>query len=184
MKEESDLRRLKLSLLLKELDMIELNEKYSQEFNDYYRPLFMKEAAKHSPEPSSNKKQSGETKPGTKSFDVTDEEAQKIKEIFRSIAKQCHPDKTQDSYLNELYKQSHLAYESNDLLTLYKITQLLNIEIEIDEQNIFLLQRIVNERKERVSSLESSFLWLWVHAKSEEKKEEIIKKYISALSAS
>lgn len=184
MKGESDLRRLKLNLLLKELDMIELNEKYSQEFSDYYRPLFMTEAAKHSPESSSNTKQSGETKSNTKSFDVTDEEAQKIKEIFRSIAKQCHPDKTQDPYLNELYKQSHVAYESNDLLTLYKITQLLNIEIEIDEQNIFLLQRIVNERKERVSSLESSFLWLWVHAKSEEKKEEIIKKYISALSAS
>jgi hypothetical protein len=184
MRKESDLRRLKLNLLLKELDMIELSEKYSQEFNDYYRPLFMTEAAKHSPETSSNTKQSQGTKSSLKSFDVTDEEAQKIKEIFRSIAKQCHPDKTQDCYLNELYKQSHAAYESNDLLTLYKITQLLNIEIEIDEQNIFLLQRIVNERKERVSSLESSFLWLWVHSKSEEKKEEIIKKYISALSAS
>lgn len=184
MKEESDLRRLKLSLLLKELDIIELNEKYSQEFNDYYRPLFMKEASKHSPESPSNKKESGEIKSGTESFEVTDEEAQKIKEIFRSIAKQCHPDKTQDQYLNELYNRSHDAYESNDLLTLYKITQLLNIEIEIDEKNIFLLQRIVNERKERISSLESSFLWLWVHAKSEEKKEEIIKKYILVLSAS
>ena len=97
MGDESNLRKLKLNMLLKELDIIELNEKYAQEFNDHYRPLFIKEASKHrlDSEPI-NKNNSSEVKSKTEPFLVTEEEEIKIKEIFRSIAKQCHPDNTQD----------------------------------------------------------------------------------------
>ena len=173
------LNNLKLSLLLKELTLLEGEEQYNKEFIDYYKPLFMQEVIELDGEipPQTGETENHERKK-EKKFEVSDEEQTKIKNVFRNIAKVCHPDKTDDPYLHGIYSNAQTAYDKNDLLTLYKISQTLNIEVDIDSTNIFLLQRIVNEKKQEIKSVEVSYLWLWVNAKTEEEKMNLIKQFV------
>jgi Mg2+ and Co2+ transporter CorA len=64
-------------------------------------------------------------------------------------------------------------------LTLYKISQKLSIEVDLDETNIFLLEKIVNEKKQELRIMETSFLWLWVNAKTDEEKNQIILQFVN-----
>jgi len=174
------LNNLKLNVLLKELNLLETEQEYIDQFVEYYKPLFMEEINKHQSEVPilSGDGQFDRTDKINK-IEVSDEEQLKIKNIFRSIAKLCHPDKTDDTYFHAMYEEAQKAYERNDLLTLYKISQKLNIEVDIDEDNIFLLQRIIDEKKNELKTIQSSFLFLWVNAKTEEEKMNIIKMFIS-----
>ena len=126
------LNNLKLSLLLKELTLLEGEEQYNKEFIDYYKPLFMQEVIELDGEipPQTGETENHERKK-EKKFEVSDEEQTKIKNVFRNIAKVCHPDKTDDPYLHGIYSNAQTAYDKNDLLTLYKISQTLNIEVDI-----------------------------------------------------
>ena len=174
------LNNLKLTLLLKELNLLETEQEYNDKFVEHYKPLFMQEVLKLNKEipPQSGETQFDKTDKIIK-IEVSEEEELKIKNIFRNIAKLCHPDKTQDEELIKIYSEAQKAYEGNDLLTLYKLSQKLNIEVEIDETNILLLQRIVDEKKKQIRSVYDSFLWLWVNAKSDEEKFNLIKMFIS-----
>jgi hypothetical protein len=174
------LNNLKLTLLLKELSLLEGEKDYNDKFIEYYKPLFMEEVLKLNEGLPVN---TGDTQTAKNEkvikIQVSEEEEIKIKSIFRSIAKICHPDKTTDEELIKIYSDAQKAYDENDLLTLYKISKSLNIEVNLDENNIFLLQRIVDEKKKQIKSVESSFLWLWVNAKTDEEKMNLIKMYIS-----
>jgi hypothetical protein len=174
------LNNLKLRLLIKELNLLESEEEYVSEFNTHYRPLFMKEIHNLGEElPIQTGDTKNENKKIDKKYDVSDEELLKIKSVFRSIAKFCHPDKTTDVYLVTMYTEAQRAYDKNDLLTLYKISQKISIEVDLDETNIFLLEKIVNEKKQELKSLETSFLWLWVNAKTDEEKNQIILQFVN-----
>lgn len=176
---KSKLNKMKLDLYLKELTLLESEEEYVCEFTDHYRPLFMKEVHNTGEEIPI---QTGNTRNETnkkENFEVSEEEQQKIKNVFRSIAKVCHPDKTSDPYLITMYEEAQKAYDKNDLLTLYKIAQKLSIEVKLDETNIYLLERIVNEKKQELKIIETSFLWLWVHAKTDEEKQNLILQFVN-----
>jgi len=175
------LKSLKLGLLLKELKLLDSEKEYIDEFTSHYRPIFMDELDKNGYIPSI---QTGETisnkinSKQKKIIEVDEEELKTIKSVFRSIAKICHPDKTKNIYKNKLYEEAQFAYEINDLLTLYKITKKLNIDVEINLTTIILLEKIIEDKKKEVRSVESSFLWLWVNSKTQEEKDEIINKFI------
>lgn len=174
------LNNLKLKLLIKELNLLESEEEYVSEFTDYYRPLFMTEVHNTGEEiPIQTGNTRNETNKKEKKIEVSEEEQQKIKNVFRSIAKVCHPDKTSDPYLTTMYEEAQKAYDKNDLLTLYKIAQKLSIEINLDETNVHLLERIVNEKKQELKMIETSFLWLWVHAKTDEEKQNLILQFVN-----
>lgn len=174
------LNNLKLTVLLKELNLLETEQEYIDQFIEHYKPLFMEEINKHQDEVPilSGDGQFDRTDKINK-IEVSEEEELKIKNIFRSIAKLCHPDKTKDEELIEIYSEAQRAYEENNLLTLYKIARKLNIEVDLDENNILLLQRIVDEKRNHIKTLESSFLFLWVNARTEEEKMNLIKMFIS-----
>jgi hypothetical protein len=174
------LNNLKLRLLIKELNLLESEEEYVNEFNSHYKPLFLMEVHNIGEElPIQTGNTQTEEKKNNKKFEVTDEELLKIKSVFRSIAKFCHPDKTTDVYLVTMYTEAQTAYDRNDLLTLYKIAQKLSIEVDLDETNIFLLEKIVNEKKQELRTMETSFLWLWVNAKTDEEKNQIILQFVN-----
>lgn len=176
------LKNLKLDLLIRELKLLDDEQIYLDEFTNHYRPIFMDELSKNGYKP---KIITGETiqnisKPEQKVFEVGDEELKVIKSIFRLIAKSCHPDKTKNTYRHKLYEQAQNAYNINDLLTLYKIGLILKIEMEINTSTLVLVEKIINDKKKDLKNIESSFLWLWVNETSDEKKIEIINKFIKA----
>jgi len=173
------LNNLKLKLLIKELNLLESEEEYIKEFTSFYKPLFNMEIHKSDQElPIITGETQNVSNKNEKKYEVTDEELLKIKNVFRTIAKFCHPDKTSDIYLISMYSEAQMAYDRNDLLTLYKISQKLSIDIELDESNIFLLEKIVNEKKQTLKLIENSFLWLWVHAKTDDQKKHIIDEFL------
>jgi hypothetical protein len=175
------LKKLKLDLLLKELKLLESEEVYIDEFTNHYKPIFMDELNKNGYKPQII---TGETFTSTTSkpknqIEVTDDESKRIKNLFRQIAKSSHPDKTKNIYKNKLYDEAQIAYDENNLLVLYKIAKKLNIDVDLDSNNLILIEKIITDKKKQLSSVETSFLWLWVNSESQEKKDEIIKQFIN-----
>lgn len=175
------LKKLKLDLLLKELKLLESEEVYIDEFTNHYKPIFMDELNKNGYKPQII---TGETFTSTTSkpknqIEVTDDESKRIKNLFRQIAKSSHPDKTKNIYKNKLYDEAQIAYDENNLLVLYKIAKKLNIDVDLDSNNLILIEKIITDKKKQLSTVETSFLWLWVNSESQEKKDEIIKQFIN-----
>lgn len=102
-------------------------------------------------------------------------ESKKIKKIYKEISKSCHPDKTKDIRLNELYVSAKMAYERGDLITLIKIASQISLDFEVDNEDIKSIKKNLIERKSRLIKLEETFIWTWVNAKTEKEKESIIR---------
>ena len=79
----------KIKILLNELETLELNEIYVEEFTNTYKTQFMSEVVGLSDESITN---SGDTKNGETQikkediYDVDENDKQRIKEIYRTIA--------------------------------------------------------------------------------------------------
>ena len=106
--------------------------------------------------------------------------SEKIKKLYREVAKLTHPDKVNDIKLNDIYIKSTKSYDENDLISIYAICSELNIDYESEESdNIFISQRI-NVLKERISFMESTFTWKWHTADDNVQKDDILMNYIRA----
>lgn len=180
------LKNLELKKLLQEFQFLEMDKEFKDEFIEFYKPLFMKEVqSKKTPEQRENEvnnippppNENEEIKPKD-IIDVSEDEMDKIKKIFREIVKICHPDKSGgEQFINE-YMLAKEAYEKNDLLTLYTISAKLDIIVDIDENNVFLLKRNIEQKRKELIELEKSFLWLWVHSPNDFEKNKIIEMFI------
>jgi hypothetical protein len=122
------LKSLELKKLILEIELIEMDENYSKEFVSNYRPKFNKHLRDISPEFFQKTNQSEATPPpptdNTESEEsevneISEGEKAKIKKIYKEISKLCHPDKSNDKTLNELYVEAKFAYEKNDLIAFY-----------------------------------------------------------------
>jgi hypothetical protein len=176
---DNKLKNLKLDLLLKELKLLDLEKEYVDEFTKHYRPIFMDVLSKNGYKPQII---TGETlntpiKKENK-ISVDENELKTIKTIFRKIAKVSHPDKTKNIYKNKLYDEAQIAYDENNLLVLYKVAKKLNIDIELNVSNLLLIEKIISDEKKELSSVETSFLWVWANTESQEKKDELINQFI------
>ena len=176
------LKKLKLDLLLKELKLLESEEEYIDEFTNHYKPIFMDELAKNGYKPKIITGDTSQTISDSKpknQIEVTDDESKRIKNLFRQIAKASHPDKTKNIYKNKLYDEAQIAYDENNLLVLYKIAKKLNIDVDLDSNNLILIEKIITNKKKQLSTVETSFLWLWVNEPNDDKKLELIKQFIN-----
>jgi hypothetical protein len=177
---DEKLKKMMFDLLLKELKLIESEKEFKDEFIGHYSPIFMDELSKNGyiTDVATGETKTIINKKEEKIIDVTDEELKTIKTIFRLIAKMCHPDKTKNQYKHKLYEEAQKAYETNNLLIIYKIAKKLNIDIELTHSNLELLKRIVEDKKNEIKEIEKSFLWLWVNTESQEKKDELINNFL------
>jgi len=97
---------------------------------------------------------------------LTDEEAKKVKEIFRSLAKILHPDVNRglNEEMMELWLKVKEAYENNDLTTLIILQGIVkhneikdDIKVTSIEENIVVLKKKINELKKFIDEEENSF---------------------------
>lgn len=176
------LKNLKLDLLLKELKLLDSEKDYIDEFTTHYSPVFMEELSNNGyiAQAPTGETNNHNIKNSQKNIiDVNDDDKKLIKNIFRTIAKVSHPDKTPNQYKNKLYDEAQIAYDENNLLVLYKIAKKLNIEIEININTLTLLEKIVEDKKKQLKSVETSFLWLWANAETQEKKDQLINQFLN-----
>jgi hypothetical protein len=59
------------------------------------------------------------------------------------------------------------------------VAKKLNIDVEMNVNTISLLEKIINEKKQKLKSVEVSFLWLWANSPSQEQKDELINQFLS-----
>ena len=103
---------------------------------------------------------------------------EKVKKIFRDIAKLTHPDKVDDEKLTSLYIEAKIAYDNYDLFELYFISNKLNIILDLAEDDINVLTTLIDHKKNSLKGIETSFIWKWVHTNDEQEKEKIINDFI------
>lgn len=108
---------------------------------------------------------------------ITREKDPKLKNIYRNIVKKTHPDKVGDEELKNFYIESTRFYETDDIISLYKICDKLKIEYDIEDNDYYLIQNQIQKIKEKVQFLESTFTWMWLNA-DETKKEEIVLNFV------
>lgn len=100
-----------------------------------------------------------------------------LKQIYREIVKSTHPDKVKNLKLNELYIEATQAYESNDIVTLYKVCSELLIDFEFDQDEIDKIKERIESYKNQIVFLESTYTFKWLKS-DESEKDKIILNFI------
>lgn len=105
---------------------------------------------------------------------------EKLRKIYRGIAKKTHPDKISDTRLNDIYIMASKMYESNDVMGIYSICDQLGIPYELSTEDGEILKSQISMMKERVGFMESTFTWKWYHTEDENERAHILVEYIKS----
>jgi pyruvate/2-oxoglutarate dehydrogenase complex dihydrolipoamide acyltransferase (E2) component len=102
----------------------------------------------------------------------------RIKKIYRNIVKVTHPDRIDSEELKELYMEATEAYEAYNIFELCFISKKLNIKVKLSLEETKTLNELINSKKDEIKKIESSFIWLWLIAPSENEKNELVDRFI------
>ena len=181
------LKQLEIKKLLTEYDYLIIDEEMKQEIIDEYKPGFMEnlgekfneEDKKNNVEEQEPQKQTEkkEVEKLIKDEDLSDETKKRMKKMFREVMKKTHPDKVKSEELIDIYIKSKEAYEANNLLELSYNASKLKINIELSELEIEILKDLIKFKKEKLESIEKSWLWMWYKAGTETEKNNVVKLY-------
>lgn len=105
----------------------------------------------------------------------------KMKKMFKSIAKEAHPDKLvglsekEKDKKKDLYSEATKAFENDDFATLYLICKELDLELpEIDEEKMKKMEGQISSVKGEINKLKSTFMWQWLFAPNKTVKDNLI----------
>ena len=98
-----------------------------------------------------------------------------IKKLYREIVKNTHPDKIKNNKLNELYLEATYAYETSDLITLYRVSSELLINLELSDDELFKIKEKIGQYKEQISFLESTYTFKWLKSNDSDKNNILLK---------
>lgn len=188
------LKNLKIQKLIQEYTFLLTDDEYKKEVVNTYQKDFLsiingmlipeepkKDSEKKEEKTDENKKEEGELpKKQPKIGDelVSEVTKNKIKKIYREIVKLTHPDKVNSEDLIKVYIEAKDAYEDNDLFTLYFICGKLNIVLDLDDEDTDVLNKLIDFKRKELKSIETSFLWQWVHAKNDTEKEKLVTTFV------
>lgn len=105
---------------------------------------------------------------------------EKLRKIYRNIAKKTHPDKISDVRLNDIYIMASKMYDTNDVMGIYNICDQLGIPYELSIEDSEILKSQISMMKERVGFMESTFTWKWYHTEDEDERSRILVEYIKS----
>ena len=69
-----------------------------------------------------------------------------------------------------------------NIFDLFQICVELNIEIELDFEDTDVLNFLIQSKKNEIKKVESSFIWLWINAKTEQEKDKLVKLFVQQTS--
>lgn len=103
----------------------------------------------------------------------------KVKRMYREIVKITHPDKTNSTKYIELYHRATISSDNYNLIDLFLICNELDISIELEPEDKEVLVVLIDGKKKKTKQIESSFIWLWINAKTDLEKDNIIKVFVT-----
>ena len=182
---ENRISNLASKRLISEYTFLQSDDSYKKELIDLHKEEFLKRISEKSPkrdheEPDPKAQEKKDALKHEDPFEITNEKTKdKIKKIYRSIVKKTHPDITTNEDYIEMYMEATLAHDMNNLFELYIIATGLEIKVELDESDFSILTEIIQKKKKEITSIEVSFVWLYINAPNEEEKEKIVDIYIN-----
>jgi hypothetical protein len=179
------LEQLEIQKLLQEYSFLLLDEEYKLEVVDTNKMEFLnkvREITGALPEPPPPPPQEEQDAPPPKKekidpSTVDPSTRDKVKKLYREIAKITHPDKVSSEELVDLYMRATVAAEEFDLFTLFEICSKLQIEHSVDGEDKEILKVKIDKKKDKLKNIEGSFIWLYAHAKTEQEKQFLINQF-------
>lgn len=102
-----------------------------------------------------------------------------LKKLYREIVKLTHPDIVKNKKLNELCLKAGKYYESGNKIGIFAICNELNIPYEITNEDIKQIISEIQQYKEKIFFLESTYTWKWFYCQDEESKKTLIVEFIN-----
>lgn len=174
------IKKLQIQKVIQEYNLLITDYELKNNMVEEYREEFLKETFtedKTDNQNTDNTPKKEEVK--IKSEEISKETKDKIKKIYREIVKQTHPDKVDSEVLNNYYLDATRAYDLNDVLELYIICEKLDIDVEISELELELFDKLIEMKRNEIKRIEDSFIWVWINAKTEEQKQQIVDRFIT-----
>jgi hypothetical protein len=103
---------------------------------------------------------------------------QKVKKLYREIAKLTHPDRIDNRKLNDLYLKATNCYDKNDRAGTYAICDELDIDYEPDDSDSQTIYNKITDIKGKITFIESTMTWNWYHSTDDKVKEQMVLRYI------
>ena len=188
-----NIKKLEIKKLFKELDFLESDYEYRNEVINAVDSNFIEEVysiLERNPELKTIYDEKYEVETVSEADDViihSEEEtiknrieySPKIKKLYREIVKITHPDKVNNTNLNDAYIKATGYYDINDYIGVYKINFQLGIEdYELCEENIEIeIKDRINNIKNKIDFLEKTFTYQW-YISGERDKQNILLKFI------
>jgi cellobiose-specific phosphotransferase system component IIB len=98
-----------------------------------------------------------------------------IKKIYREIVKNTHPDMVKSQKLNELYLEATSAYETNDIVTLYKVSSDLMIDFPLNDEEFGKIELKIEKYKNQIEFLKSTYVFKWLKSNDNDKSKIVLK---------
>ena len=109
----------------------------------------------------------------------------KYKKMFREVALLLHPDRLlgkdekEKKKKTELFKSVQSALTQGDYGTLFfAASQLDVIPKDLTNEDLDFLINLTSEEEKKIANIRNSWAWIWLHADSATKKDDIMLKYI------
>jgi hypothetical protein len=182
------LKKLQIRKLIQEYDFLCSEDEYRKEVIDDSKNTFMEKVGEtrknlNIPLPELKEPEiQEELKKETKPENVSDSTKSKVKKIYREIVKLTHPDRVNSEELVEIYHKATIAADNYNILELFQICVDLKIPIELDMEDIDVLNFLIQKKKEEIKKIESSFIWLWISAKTDEEKYKVVELFVKQTS--
>ncbi len=177
------LQHLEIKKLLQEYSFLMLDEQYKQEVIAANKAEFLRQVREVNGEPAGAMSTEPHVKPAKQCIDpntVDKSTKDKVKHLYREIAKCTHPDRCNNAELHELYVEATVAADEFDLFALYEICARLDITHSVDTEDKDILKQRIMHKKEELKAIEASFIWLYAHAPSAEAQLDLVTRFINA----
>jgi hypothetical protein len=182
---DNKLLELELKKIIQEYKLLEIEEEWKNELINFNKEKFLRDISMNRTSDDKEEEIPVKIYPEKDAKDNNDSNKQipeNIKKIYREIVKLTHPDKTRGKNnrgeLSDMYIKSKIAVDEYDIYSLLVICDKLEIKwlIDISEKKI-LEDNLVIKRK-KLKSIESSYIWKWINAETEEDKLKIVNLFI------
>lgn len=177
------LEQLEIQKLLQEYSFLLTDEEYKNEVIDANKAEFLNKVREaggnlinDAPPPPNDAPPPKKEKIDPTTVDPSTRE--KVKKLYREIAKITHPDRVNSEELVELYMRATDAAEEFDLFALFEICSKLNIEHQVEGEDREILKVKIDNKKQKLKNIESSFIWLYSHAKTQDEKQFLINQFV------
>lgn len=178
------LKKLHIKKLIQEYEFLTTENEYLKEIVEKNKINFLEITQEHRKKinkPISDVKEKDSVnmcENAIKPENVSESTKNKVKKIYREIVKLTHPDKTNSEEMIEVYRNATNAANNYNIIDLFQICIQLGIHIELDTEDVDVLNFLIKTKKDDIIKIESSFIWLWINAKDDNEKNNIIKMFI------